>query len=301
MTTPSTTMAAAVPHGASTTPSTLGTPAAIEVTSLSRQFVIGGRRKQRIVPAVSNVSFTIAAGERVAFIGPNGAGKSTTIKMMTGILTPSAGSISVLGFSPASQRRELSRYIGSLFGQRSQLWSELSARRSYQMLGAIFGLSRAETAERIDRLSAQCDAADLIDAPVRSLSLGQRMRCELLATLLHHPSVLFLDEPTIGLDLVAKQRFRELLITLNDELSTTIVLTSHDAADIEHVAQRVIVINHGRVMFDGTQAELRTHAPRPDARDALEAAITGLYQSGDSGAPTTADLESSPDHRGRSR
>jgi ABC-2 type transport system ATP-binding protein len=196
-------------------------------------------------------------GERLAFIGPNGAGKSTSIKMLTGILRPSGGTVRVLGLEPWTRRRDLSRRVGTLFGQRSQLWSELPARTSLLTLGAIFGLSSAEVTARVAELGELLDATDLLDQPVRTLSLGQRMRCELAACLLHEPQLLFLDEPTIGLDLLAKQRFREVLVRLNAELGTTVFLTSHDVADIEHVAERAIIVNHGTVIHDSPVAELR--------------------------------------------
>lgn len=207
--------------------------------------------------AVSHIDLRVEPGERLAYIGPNGAGKSTSIKMLTGILHPTSGSATVLGMVPWRQRRQLTRRIGTLFGQRSQLWSELSSNETFRMLGAIYGLERRAVERRVTELGELLDAADLYDAPVRSLSLGQRMRCELSACLLHEPSVLFLDEPTIGLDLLAKQRFRELLVRLNAERAITIFLTSHDVADIEQVAERAVVINHGAVIYDDRVSTMR--------------------------------------------
>src|SRR5687768_16199109 len=218
---------------------------AIEVRGLTKVFRTGRRSRQRAVEAVAALDLDVAAGERLAYIGPNGAGKSTSIKILTGILHPTRGEARVLGLVPWDDRKRLAQRIGTLFGQRSLLWLELSPRQSYRMLAAIYGLSRAEERERIGELGELLGATDLIDQPVRSLSLGQRMRCELAACLLHRPEILFLDEPTIGLDLIAKQRFRELLVRLNEQHGTTIFLTSHDVADIEHVAQRAVVINHG--------------------------------------------------------
>ena len=209
------------------------------------------------VQAVRGVSFTVEGGERVAFIGPNGAGKSTSLKMLTGILRPSGGAVSVLGMVPCEQRRELALHIGALFGQRSMLWQELTPRTSFRMLAAIYGMDSRAESNRIGELGALLDAAQLFDQPLRTLSLGQRMRCELAACLLHSPRVVFLDEPTIGLDLVAKQRLRELLVRLNEEDGTTVFLTSHDVADIEHVAQRALVINHGVIIHDGDVAAMR--------------------------------------------
>jgi ABC-2 type transport system ATP-binding protein len=229
----------------------------IEVNGLSKSFVSGRGRKRRTVEAVRDLSFTADAGERLAYIGPNGAGKSTSIKMLTGILHPTSGDVSVLGLVPWRERKPLARRIGTLFGQRSQLWLELTPRQSLRMLAAIFGVDDQTLARRTGELGELLEAADLFDSPVRTLSLGQRMRCELAACLLHQPDILFLDEPTIGLDLTAKQRFRELLVRLNEERGTTIFLTSHDVADIEHVARRVIVINHGSVIYDDDVTSMR--------------------------------------------
>jgi len=209
------------------------------------------------VEAVCDLSFAVERGERLAYIGPNGAGKSTSIKILTGILHPTQGEATVLGVVPWTDRRRLAARIGTLFGQRSLLWFELTPRQSYRMLAAIYGLDRQREQARVADLADLLDAGDLFDQPVRSLSLGQRMRCELAACMLHEPEVLFLDEPTIGLDLLAKQRFRELLVRLNVERGTTIFLTSHDVADIEHVALRAIVINHGSVIYDDEVAAMR--------------------------------------------
>src|SRR4051794_10314864 len=229
----------------------------IEVRGLTKVFDTGRGRTKRHVEAVRDISFTVETGERVAYIGPNGAGKSTSIKILTGILHPTSGAASVLGIVPWQDRRRLAARVGTLFGQRSQLWLELTPRQSYRMLAAIYGLDAARERARIAELAELLEATDLFDVPVRSLSLGQRMRCELAACMLHEPDVLFLDEPTIGLDLLAKHRFRELLVRLNHERGTTIFLTSHDVADIEHVARRAIVINHGSVIYDDEVAAMR--------------------------------------------
>ena len=229
----------------------------IEVVGLSKTFVAGHGAKRRAVEAVRDITFSVEPGERLAYIGPNGAGKSTSIKMLTGILHPTAGTAQVLSHVPWRDRRRLTRRIGTLFGQRSQLWFELTPRQSFRMLGAIFGLTDAQLAARTAELGELLDGEGLFDSPVRNLSLGQRMRCELAACMLHEPEVLFLDEPTIGLDLLGKQRFRELLVRLNAEQGTTIFLTSHDVADIEHVAHRVIVINHGSVIYDDEVTAMR--------------------------------------------
>jgi ABC-2 type transport system ATP-binding protein len=227
---------------------------AVEAEDLGKSFR-GPRR--RPVEAVRGITFAVEPGERLAYIGPNGAGKSTSIKILTGILHPTTGSARVLGLTPWTQRRELARRIGVLFGQRAQLWFELPPRQSFALLGRVYGLDRRATAGRVAELGALLDCGDLFDQPVRSLSLGQRMRCELVATLLHAPQVLFLDEPTIGMDLVAKQRFRELVVRLNRERQTTIFLTSHDVSDVEQVARRVIVINRGTIIYDDSVAAMR--------------------------------------------
>jgi ABC-2 type transport system ATP-binding protein len=230
---------------------------AIDVRGLTKTFTTGRGGRRRHVEAVREISFCVEAGDRIAYIGPNGAGKSTSIKILTGILHPTRGQATVLGVVPWDDRRRLARRIGTLFGQRSQLWFELTPRQSFHMLAAIYGLDTARERARIPELAELLEASDLFDVPVRNLSLGQRMRCELAACMLHEPDVLFLDEPTIGLDLLAKQRFRELLVRLNGERGTTIFLTSHDVADIEQVARRAIVINHGSVIYDDEVAAMR--------------------------------------------
>ena len=230
---------------------------AIEVRGLTKVFTTGRRGSRREIEAVRSLTLDVAPGERLAYIGPNGAGKSTSIKILTGILHPTSGEARVLGIVPWEERQRLAQRIGTLFGQRSLLWLELAPRQSYRMLAAIYGLDRAAERRRVDELGELLGAADLMDQPVRNLSLGQRMRCELAACLLHDPEILFLDEPTIGLDLVAKQRFRELLVRLNEQQGTTIFLTSHDVADIEHVAQRAVVINHGEVIYDDEVVAMR--------------------------------------------
>jgi ABC-2 type transport system ATP-binding protein len=229
--------------------------AAIEAHALTKRFESGPRRRRRTVDAVRDISFSIDQGERLAYIGPNGAGKSTSIKMLTGILYPTGGSASVLGYIPWSERKKLVVHIGTLFGQRSQLWFQLTPRQTFSLLATIYRVD--SPGRRIAELEELLEAHDLFDAPVRSLSLGQRMRCELAASMLHEPKVLFLDEPTIGLDLIAKQRFREMIVRLNEEKGTTVFLTSHDVSDIEHVARRVIVINHGTLIYDDSVSAMR--------------------------------------------
>jgi ABC-2 type transport system ATP-binding protein len=231
---------------------------AITADELRKTFPGGGRMRRRApVEAVAGISFAVEAGERLAYIGPNGAGKSTSIKMLTGILHPSSGSAEVLGLVPWRHRRQLAQRIGTLFGQRSQLWFQLTPRQTYGLLARIYGVSPADERDRVEELGELLDARGLFDRPVRSLSLGQRMRCELVASMLHQPEVLFLDEPTIGLDLVAKSRFRDLIVRINEQRGTTILLTSHDVSDIEQVARRVIVINHGRLIYDDRVSQMR--------------------------------------------
>lgn len=229
------------------------TETVIATRSLSKTFTTRGRTLE----AVRDLSFEVERGERLAYIGPNGAGKSTSIKILTGILHPTAGEATVLGHVPWRDRKRLTMRIGTLFGQRSQLWFELTPRQSFRMLAAVYRMDAGAAARRVAELGELLDATELFDTPARTHSLGQRMRCELAACLLHEPEIVFLDEPTIGLDLLAKQRFRELLVRLNEAAGVTIFLTSHDVADIEHVARRAIVINHGSVIHDADVAGMR--------------------------------------------
>jgi len=209
------------------------------------------------VTAVHDISFAIAPGERVAFIGPNGAGKSTTLKMLTGILQPTAGRAEVTGFVPWRERQALAHRIGIVFGQRSQLWFHLPVRDSFDLLSRIYAIDRALYAHRLTHLSKTFDIEAFLDRPVSQLSLGQRIRCEIAAALLHAPVVLLLDEPTIGLDVTAKSALRDHLNALSLATGTTVLLTSHDTGDIEKICDRVIVIDHGRVLLDEPLARLR--------------------------------------------
>jgi|DewCreStandDraft_1066081.scaffolds.fasta_scaffold00115_38 ABC-2 type transport system ATP-binding protein len=215
------------------------------------------RPTYRTVEAVRGIDFTIAPGEMVAFIGPNGAGKSTTIKMLTGILYPTSGTARVLGLVPWERRQELVYRIAAVFGQRSQLWYHLPPIDSFELLARIYELDRADYRRRLAALIERFDIAAFLHTPVRKLSLGERMRCELVGALLHRPAVLFLDEPTIGLDVVARQRIRAHLRELNETEGTTVFLTSHDAGDIEQLCRRVIVISHGTVIFDDSMEALK--------------------------------------------
>ncbi|MDG4827195.1 ATP-binding cassette domain-containing protein [Asanoa sp. WMMD1127] len=210
------------------------------------------RRVRRTVAAVDGVDLAIERGEMVGYIGPNGAGKSTTLKMLTGVLTPTAGEVSVCGLSPVRQRTRLARRIGVVFGQRTQLWWDLPLRESFDLLRHIYRAPAADHAARLRRCRSLLDLDAFLDTPVRQLSLGQRMRGELTAALLHGPEVLFLDEPTIGLDVVSKQAVRGFLAELGASGDVTLMLTTHDLADIERLCRRLLVIDHGRVVHDGT-------------------------------------------------
>jgi ABC-2 type transport system ATP-binding protein len=246
-------------------------PSAVELNELSKSFTVrrarGGGAAARLldlvsartetVLAVDRLSFSIAPGERVAFIGPNGAGKSTTLKILAGILQPDSGDVRVLGFVPSRQRTQLAFQIGTVFGQRSQLWYQLPPRDTFTLLGSVFEIERREHRRRIDALVSAFGVAAFIDTPVRQLSLGERMRCELIASLLHSPRLLFLDEPTIGLDVSAKAVIRDLLRAESQQAGITLLLTSHDTGDMESVCDRVIVIHHGRLLWDGSIAGLR--------------------------------------------
>lgn len=211
----------------------------------------------REIEAVNSISFEVEKGEMLAFIGPNGAGKSTTIKMLTGILYPTSGNIEVMGFNPARERKKLSFKIGTVFGQKSQLWFHLPPLDSFNLLGNIYEMDKARLKRRIEFLKEVFEIGDLMDIPVRKLSLGQRIRCEIAASILHEPEIIFLDEPTIGLDVVVKQKIRELILKLNKEEATTIFLTSHDAGDIEQLCKRAIIINHGEVVLNESIKNLK--------------------------------------------
>ncbi len=209
------------------------------------------------VDAVKSITFGVDAGERLAFIGPNGAGKSTTIKMLTGILYPTSGTAVVLGKTPWKDRQSLAYQIGAVFGQKSQLWYHLPAADSFDLLAHIYELEPAECRDRLQYLVDLFDIDAYLHTPVRKLSLGQRMRCEIAASLLHRPQILFLDEPTIGLDVVVKQRIRDLIMELNEQEGVTIFLTSHDAGDVEILCRRAMVINYGEIIYDGRVTDLK--------------------------------------------
>ena len=235
----------------------------IEVADLRKTFTVYRRvgrlrRERRPVTAVDGVSFSVERGEMVGYIGPNGAGKSTTIKMLTGILVPSSGRLLVAGLVPARRRTELARRIGVVFGNRSQLWWDLPLRESFELLRHIYRVPAADHRRRTAELRELLDLEPFLDTPVRQLSLGQRMRGELTAALLHAPDVLFLDEPTVGLDIVSKARVREFLAELNRKRGVTVLLTTHDLSDIERLCPRMLIIDKGRVLYDGGTAEIAT-------------------------------------------
>ncbi|WP_245685554.1 ABC transporter ATP-binding protein [Streptomyces yerevanensis] len=229
------------------------------------------RRERHQVRAVDSISFSVARGEMVGYIGPNGAGKSTTIKMLTGILTPSGGRLRVAGIDPSRERTRLAHRIGVVFGQRTTLWWDLPLIDSYKLMHRMYRIPDGRYRENLDRLVELLDLGALLDVPVRQLSLGQRMRGDIAAALLHDPEVLYLDEPTIGLDVVSKANVREFLREVNTERGTTVLLTTHDLQDIEQLCSRVMVIDHGRMMYDGP--------------------LTGLHEIGDSERTLVVDLE----------
>ncbi|MFC4632254.1 ATP-binding cassette domain-containing protein [Promicromonospora alba] len=232
----------------------------IETDGLTRVFTgrpdrKNGFRRIRHV-AVDDLDLTVEAGEAVGYIGANGAGKSTTIKMLVGILVPTSGTVTTAGLHPLKQRRALARRIGVVFGQRSQLWWDLPVRESFSILSAIHSLSAADEHTRTAELVDMLEMGEFLSTPVRQLSLGQRMRAEVAAALLHRPELLILDEPTIGLDVLSKQRLREFLVAQRREHGTTLLLTTHDMGDVERLCDRILVVDHGKLAFDGTLAGL---------------------------------------------
>lgn len=277
---------------------------AIEAEGLSKSFRIREKEKgmrgsiqaifhpqTREIRAVDHVSFSVEEGEILAFIGPNGAGKSTTIKMLTGILHPDGGRVQVLGIDPVKKRRQLAYRIGTVFGQKEQLWTHLTPYDNFQFFGAIYDLANSEAQQRISELADIFELGEFINTPVRNLSLGQRIRCEIVASLIHRPKVLFLDEPTIGLDPVVKENIRGLIRQMNQELHTTIFLTSHDIGDIEKLCRRIIIVNAGQIVLDDTMEHLKARyldrrtveaKPVEQAGVPLEDIIIDIYkESGD--------------------
>ena len=244
----------------------------IEVKHLNKKFKVKEKEKglkgsiksiikpkYKVKKAVNNISFEVEKGEIIAFIGPNGAGKSTTIKMLTGILYPDSGKINILGYNPTKDRKKLSYEISSVIGQKEQLWLHLTPYDNFKFIGTMYDIPNSVIDKKIEEFIELFDLKDFINTPVRSLSLGQRIRCEIVAALINEPKILFLDEPTIGLDPVVKENIRVLIKRLNKEYKTTIFLTSHDISDIEKLCKRVIVVNDGKIVMDTTMDELKYH------------------------------------------
>lgn len=225
------------------------------------------------IRAVAGISFAVNEGEILAFIGPNGAGKSTTIKMLTGILYPDGGKVEVLGIDPTKKRKELAYQIGTVFGQKEQLWTHLTPYDNFRFFGAIYDIPEEEIELRIRELTDIFELGELLNIPVRGLSLGQRIRCEMAASLIHKPKVLFLDEPTIGLDPVVKENIRTLIRQMNEELHTTVFLTSHDVGDIEKLCKRIIIVNDGRIVLDDSMEHMKL-SDMP-----LESTIMEIYKA----------------------
>ncbi len=243
---------------------------AITVTDLSKTFLVKQKEKgmkgslraivhprTEEIKAVNKLSFDVDEGEILAFIGPNGAGKSTTIKMLTGILYPDGGRVEVLGIDPVKKRKQLAYEIGTVFGQKEQLWTHLTPYDNFRFFGAIYDIPDSEIGARIDELAGTFELGAFINTPVRNLSLGQRIRCEIVASLIHRPKILFLDEPTIGLDPVVKENIRKLIKQMNREFHTTIFLTSHDVGDIEKLCKRIIIVNNGQIVLDDSMQHLK--------------------------------------------
>lgn len=248
-------------------------------------------REHTIVEALNEISFAINPGEIVGYIGPNGAGKSTTIKIMSGILVPDGGTCSIMGFTPWKDRVEYVKNIGVVFGQRSQLWWDVPVIDSFELLKDIYKIPPQDYKTTLDLLIETLELKDIINAPVRQLSLGQRMRCEIAASLLHNPNILFLDEPTIGLDAVSKIAVRQFIKTINQEKGVTVVLTTHDMNDIEALANRVILIGKGSLLYDGKIEELRK-------RFGTHKTITADYRKNTNSfdIPGTTIIHWSPEH-----
>ena len=233
-------------------------------TKIKKKGFIGGlqsifKPKYTEKKAVKNINFSVEKGEVLAFIGPNGAGKSTTIKMLTGILYPDSGEVSIMGINPSKERKKLAYEIGTVFGQKEQLWVHLTPYDNFKFFGSIYDIPSKVVEKRIEEYNEIFELQEFINKPVRGLSLGQRMICEIVASLIHEPKILFLDEPTIGLDPVVKEKIRTLIKRLNKEKKTTIFLTSHDVSDIEKLCKRVIIVNNGQIVLDDTMENLKYH------------------------------------------
>ena len=235
-------------------------------------------RKSEYIPALMDVSFQIQTGEIVGYIGPNGAGKSSTIKILSGILTPQSGVCTVDGRIPWKDRMEHVKNIGVVFGQRSQLWWDVPVMDSFYLLKDIYSVPKQQFQENVTELIELLNLEEIVRTPARQLSLGQRMRCEIAASLLHSPKILFLDEPTIGLDAVSKLAVREFILKLNETKKTTVILTTHDMQDIEALAKRIILIGKGKILSDGTLLELKQQFPNEESLDEMIASLYKSYQ-----------------------
>jgi ABC-2 type transport system ATP-binding protein len=291
-------------------PSSSAEPPLVHVAGLIKEFRrvrrVTGRlgvlrtlvsRDYDVLRAVDDVSFDIGRGELVGYLGPNGAGKSTTIKMLTGILTPTSGTVSVAGLDPSRARKANARNIGVVFGQRSQLWWDLPLRESFRAVRDLYGVPTADGDRLQGELVELLEMAEFLDAPVRQLSLGQRMRGDLAAAMLYQPELLYLDEPTVGLDVVARQRIREFVASINAERGTTVILTTHDLGDVEQLCRRIILIDHGRVLYDGAPADLMArYAPYRDLVVTLaspgDVTVVGVEQVARDGAVVTLRFRS---------
>jgi ABC-2 type transport system ATP-binding protein len=261
--------------------------ALIEARGLTKEFKIFNRREgiqgafkdlfdrdYRVLRAVDGIDFLVERGEMVGYIGANGAGKSTTIKMLTGILVPTAGTVQVNNYIPHKQREIYTRDIGVVFGQRSQLWWDIAVIESFKLLRRIYDISKNDFTNRLEQFCQLLEMEDFLHLPVRKISLGQRMRCDLVAALLHNPSILFLDEPTIGLDVLAKAKIRDFLKEINKEYKTTVILTTHDLGDIEALCPRVAIIDKGKMIYD----DLLENLFAKWGHDDLEEIVKKIYQ-----------------------
>ncbi len=263
----------------------------IQVEHVSKSFRIAKRnpgmkeavkslwhREYEVVEALKDISFSIKDGEMVGYIGPNGAGKSSSIKILSGILTPESGTVSINGRIPWKQRKEHVKEIGVVFGQRSQLWWDVPVMDSFYLLKDIYSVPKQQFQESLTELIELLNLKEIARTPARQLSLGQRMRCEIAASLLHSPKILFLDEPTIGLDAVSKLAVREFILKLNQTKKTTVILTTHDMQDIEALAKRIILIGKGKILSDGTLLELKQQFPNEESLDEMIASLYKSYQ-----------------------
>jgi ABC-2 type transport system ATP-binding protein len=236
------------------------------------------RPKYKEIHAVNNISFNVKEGELVAFIGPNGAGKSTTLKILSGILYPDSGEISVLEMNPQKDRKKLAYHIGTVFGQKPQLWFHLPAKESFDLFSKIYEIPEKEYNERVASLIKRFEIEEIVNQPVRKLSLGQRMRCEIVLALIHKPKILFLDEPTIGLDIIAKKSIRELIKEINEKEKVTILLTSHDMDDVEKICKRAVIINKGVIVYDGKINDLKNNYVKKKTIKALSESKIKFYK-----------------------